>query len=52
MWQVIGFQHQIGSSVDNPNVLPVTSVTFSSYYGDLKDTDERNLDRVNAYECQ
>jgi uncharacterized C2H2 Zn-finger protein len=52
MWQVIGFQHQIGSSVDNPNVLPVTSVTFSSYYGDLKDTDERNVDRVNAYECQ
>ncbi|XP_062195533.1 uncharacterized protein LOC133898804 [Phragmites australis] len=47
-----GFQHQIGSRVDNPNVLPVTSVSFSSYSGDLKDKDERNVDTVNVYECQ
>ncbi|TVU05461.1 hypothetical protein EJB05_48626, partial [Eragrostis curvula] len=46
---VIGFQHQTGSSVDNSNVL---SVTFSNYSGHLKDNDERNVDTVNAYECQ
>ncbi|GJN15898.1 hypothetical protein PR202_gb02843 [Eleusine coracana subsp. coracana] len=49
---VIGFHHRIRSSVDNPNVLPITSVTVTSYSGDLKDNDERNVDTVNAYECQ
>ncbi|KAM3211024.1 hypothetical protein ACQJBY_064701 [Aegilops geniculata] len=48
----VGFQHQIGSSVDNLNVLPVTSVTFSSRSCNSKDTVEGNTNPANTYKCQ
>ncbi|KAI4973433.1 hypothetical protein ZWY2020_035694 [Hordeum vulgare] len=48
----VGFQHQIGSSVDNLNVLPVTSVTFSSHSCNSKDTVEGNTNPANTYKCQ
>ncbi|KAL6661682.1 hypothetical protein ACP70R_001066 [Stipagrostis hirtigluma subsp. patula] len=37
----VGFQHQTCPRVDNSDVLPATYVT-----------DERNMDTINAYECQ
>ncbi|KAF0906314.1 hypothetical protein E2562_009684 [Oryza meyeriana var. granulata] len=46
---VLGVQHQIGSSMDNQSILPVASVTFSSH---SRDQDERDADATNSYECQ
>ncbi|KAL6646056.1 hypothetical protein ACP70R_017664 [Stipagrostis hirtigluma subsp. patula] len=37
----VGFQHHTGPRVDNSDVLPAIFVT-----------DERNVDTINAYECQ
>ncbi|XP_062191658.1 uncharacterized protein LOC133895385 isoform X2 [Phragmites australis] len=48
----LGSQHQIGSSVDNPNVVPVASDTFSSYASDSQDKNVKNVDILNAYECR
>ncbi|XP_066330758.1 uncharacterized protein [Miscanthus floridulus] len=49
---VLGVQDQIGSIMDKTNVHSVSSLAFSSYSSDPTDVDERNADKVNAYECQ
>jgi uncharacterized C2H2 Zn-finger protein len=38
--------------MDKTNVHSVSSLAFSSYSSDPNDVDERNADKVNAYECQ
>ncbi|XP_006659517.1 uncharacterized protein LOC102716893 [Oryza brachyantha] len=46
---VLGVQHQIGSSMDNQSILPAASVTFSSH---SRDEDERGADATDSYYCQ
>ncbi|CAM0911552.1 unnamed protein product [Alopecurus aequalis] len=48
----VGFQQQVDSSVDNQNVLPVTSVTFSSHSGNSNDEEDENRNPANTYQCQ
>uniref|UniRef100_A0A0D3H1J1 C2H2-type domain-containing protein n=1 Tax=Oryza barthii TaxID=65489 RepID=A0A0D3H1J1_9ORYZ len=46
---VLGVQHQIGTSMDSQSNLPVASATF---YSHSRDQDETVADDINSYECQ
>uniref|UniRef100_A0A0E0AWU8 C2H2-type domain-containing protein n=1 Tax=Oryza glumipatula TaxID=40148 RepID=A0A0E0AWU8_9ORYZ len=46
---VLGVQHQIGTSMDSQSNFPVASATF---YSHSRDQDETVADDINSYECQ
>ncbi|KQJ98680.2 hypothetical protein BRADI_3g38747v3 [Brachypodium distachyon] len=47
-----GFQHQVDSVVDNQNVLPVTSVAFSSHSSNSHGKVQGDINPANTYKCQ